>query len=61
MFFHGDDMESLHSHIDPKYLPEVYGGIRPEYSYKDWFESLSRNTEIVKRQCFCHNITNYSI
>ncbi|XP_075214507.1 alpha-tocopherol transfer protein-like [Lycorma delicatula] len=49
MFFHGSDMESLHNHVDPKYLPETYGGIRPEYSYKDWFESLSRNPEIVKQ------------
>ncbi|XP_039278551.1 alpha-tocopherol transfer protein-like isoform X1 [Nilaparvata lugens] len=48
MFFHGDDMESLHNHIDPKYLPEIYGGIRPHYCYKDWFRTLSRNPEIVR-------------
>lgn len=47
MFFHGEDRESLHSHIDPKYLPREYGGIRPHYDYKAWFESLQRNQEIV--------------
>ncbi|XP_018902394.1 alpha-tocopherol transfer protein isoform X2 [Bemisia tabaci] len=48
LFFHGTDMKSLHKHINPKYLPEVYGGIRPEYSYKDWFRNLSRDPAIVK-------------
>ncbi|XP_054284146.1 alpha-tocopherol transfer protein-like [Macrosteles quadrilineatus] len=49
MFFHGSDRESLHQHIQPKYLPKVYGGIRPDYSYRDWFESLRHNPRIIKQ------------
>ena len=45
--FHGQDLESLHSHIDPKFLPKAYGGLRPEYSYTDWVDSLVRNKDIV--------------
>ncbi|XKL68217.1 hypothetical protein PGB90_003708 [Kerria lacca] len=45
---HGNDMESLHSYIEPKYLPKRYGGIRPDYPYREWFKNLSSNTEIVK-------------
>lgn len=48
MFFHGTDYESLHAHIEPKYLPKVYGGIRPDFGYRDWFESVSQNPAIVK-------------
>ncbi|XP_063239796.1 alpha-tocopherol transfer protein-like isoform X1 [Bacillus rossius redtenbacheri] len=46
--FHGADMESLHAHVQPKYLPERYGGCRPEYSYTQWLDSLTRNTAIIK-------------
>ncbi|KAG8271609.1 hypothetical protein J6590_059084 [Homalodisca vitripennis] len=49
MFFHGTDMESLHTHIHPKFLPKVYGGIRPDFGYRDWFESLSKNPRIVEQ------------
>lgn len=47
MFFHGEDRESLHAHIDAKYLPTTYGGTRPEYSYREWFEALSKNSGII--------------
>lgn len=47
MFFHGEDYESLHAHIDPKYLPLTYGGTRPEYGCAEWFESLSKNPDII--------------
>jgi len=45
--FHGQDLESLHSHIDPKFLPKAYGGLRPEYSYTDWVDNLVHNKDIV--------------
>lgn len=48
VFFHGQDRKSLHQHIEPKYLPEVYGGVRPEYGYADWFRSLTRDQNVVK-------------
>ncbi|KAK9511078.1 hypothetical protein O3M35_005712 [Rhynocoris fuscipes] len=48
LFFHGDDMKSLHKHIDPKYLPIVYDGIRPDYGYAQWFSSLSSDQRVVK-------------
>lgn len=47
-FFHGDDLSSLHKHIEPQYLPKAYGGVRPEYSYRQWFISLTRDPKIVK-------------
>jgi hypothetical protein len=47
IYFHGQDLESLHSHIDPKFLPKTYGGLRPEYSYTDWVDSLVHNKDIM--------------
>ncbi|XP_050438045.1 alpha-tocopherol transfer protein [Adelges cooleyi] len=48
LFFHGKNMESLHKHIDPKYLPTVYGGIRPSYPYQHWFINMKKNKRIVE-------------
>lgn len=48
LFFHGSDRKSLQQHIEAKYLPEIYGGIRPEYGYADWFRSLTRDQGVVK-------------
>jgi hypothetical protein len=47
IYFHGQDFESLHSHIDPKFLPKRYGGMRPEYSYTDWVQSFLSNKTIM--------------
>lgn len=47
IFFHGDNMESLHKHVDPKYLPEVYGGIHPDYDYQHWVDSCRKTPTIV--------------
>ncbi|VVC36959.1 Cellular retinaldehyde binding/alpha-tocopherol transport,CRAL-TRIO lipid binding domain,CRAL/TRIO, N- [Cinara cedri] len=47
LFFHGKNMDSLHKHIDPKYLPKVYGGVRPNYPYQDWFINLQKNTAVI--------------
>jgi hypothetical protein len=49
--FHGQDLESLHSHIDPKFLPKAYGGMRPEYSYTDWVDSFVNNKDIMAGKC----------
>ncbi|XP_073987406.1 alpha-tocopherol transfer protein-like isoform X3 [Rhodnius prolixus] len=51
LFFHGHDMKSLHKHIEPKYLPVVYDGIRPDYGYAEWFSSLSNDPRVVKAMC----------
>ncbi|XP_044266469.1 clavesin-2-like [Tribolium madens] len=48
IFFHGDNLESLHKHIDPKYLPERYGGIHPDYDYEHWVDSCRKNAKIVE-------------
>lgn len=40
IFFHIDDMDSLHSHIEPKYLPTRYGGIHPDYSMDVWIDNI---------------------
>lgn len=48
IFFHGDNMESLHEHIEPKYLPEKYGGVRAETNYKDWLYEMRKNETILK-------------
>ncbi|XP_024082535.1 alpha-tocopherol transfer protein-like [Cimex lectularius] len=48
LFFHGSDMNSLHKHIDPKFLPESYGGKRPEFHYAEWFRKLTKNRAVVE-------------
>ncbi|KAJ8684228.1 hypothetical protein QAD02_020020 [Eretmocerus hayati] len=48
IFFHGSDMESLHRHIPPEYLPKKYGGTRDELPYYRWIESLRKNPRVVK-------------
>ncbi|XP_012267007.2 alpha-tocopherol transfer protein [Athalia rosae] len=48
IFFHGDNMESLHRHIDPTSLPKKYGGTRNELPYYKWIDKLSQNPTIVK-------------
>ncbi|KAK7793492.1 hypothetical protein R5R35_010162 [Gryllus longicercus] len=47
--FHGSDMESLHRHVEPKFLPEAYGGTRPEWNYMHWMDAL-RGDERVMRE-----------
>jgi len=56
LFFHGKNMESLHKHIDPKYLPKEYNGIRPNYPYQHWFINLKNNSAVVKGKPFNVNI-----
>lgn len=46
IFFHGEDRESLHQHIDPKHLPERYGGVHPDYSYDDWVKSFESSDRV---------------
>ncbi|XP_050309796.1 clavesin-2-like [Anthonomus grandis grandis] len=46
LYLHGEDMESLHKYIDPKHLPEKYGGRHPDYAYGPWIEDFLKNEEI---------------
>ncbi|XP_011505212.1 PREDICTED: alpha-tocopherol transfer protein isoform X2 [Ceratosolen solmsi marchali] len=48
IFFHGDNMESLHRHIPPAYLPKKYGGTREELPYYRWIDSLGKDPRVVK-------------
>lgn len=48
IFFHGDDMSSLHKHIGKTHLPKKYGGTREELKYYKWIDSLSKKPKIVK-------------
>ncbi|KAK0076907.1 hypothetical protein PV325_004708 [Microctonus aethiopoides] len=48
VFFHGDDMTSLHNHVAPTSLPKKYGGTRDELPYSKWIDSLSMKPKIVK-------------
>ncbi|XP_044266849.1 alpha-tocopherol transfer protein-like [Tribolium madens] len=48
VFFHGNDMESLHKHVDPKHLPVTYKGSQPEYDCKDWVDGIKKNATILK-------------
>ncbi|XP_044750138.1 clavesin-1-like isoform X3 [Coccinella septempunctata] len=47
IFFHGEDRESLHKHIDPKFLPKRYGGVHPDYPQKEWFVGFQKDKQIV--------------
>lgn len=48
VFFHGDNMESLHKHIDPKHLPQKYGGRHPDYSFRPWILEFSKTPRILE-------------
>ncbi|KAF5300281.1 hypothetical protein FQA39_LY11138 [Lamprigera yunnana] len=48
IFIHGYNMESLHKHIDPKFLPERYGGIHPDYNYSNWMKYFASSEDICK-------------
>ncbi|XP_053594282.1 alpha-tocopherol transfer protein [Microplitis demolitor] len=48
VFFHGDDMTSLHKQVAPTSLPKKYGGTREELPYYKWIDSLSLKPKIVK-------------
>lgn len=45
-------MSSLHKHIDPKHLPSVYNGMRPDYSFEDWITNLRNNPEVIKGKIY---------
>lgn len=47
LFIHGSNMKSLHKHIEPNYLPEKYGGVLPEYDYKEWIKNLANNDKVI--------------
>nr|XP_019554552.2 alpha-tocopherol transfer protein-like isoform X1 [Aedes albopictus] len=47
LFFHGTDRASLHKHIDAEFLPERYGGTKPEYPYTYWLDHLCGNEKVV--------------
>lgn len=49
IFFHGENYASLHEHIDPKHLPEKYGGAHPDYNYNDWI-TFFRNTAKIREE-----------
>lgn len=47
VFIHGNDMESLHKHIDKANLPIKYGGEMPEYPYTAWMKNLAKNEKVM--------------
>lgn len=53
IYFHGNDVTSLHKHISPDYLPESYGGVWPDYSYTIWLDSLRKNVVVAKEMISC--------
>lgn len=41
MHFHGNDIKSLHKHIDPEYLPPEYGGhCQYVISTEEWISKI---------------------
>lgn len=48
IFLHGEDMDSLHKYIDPKHLPQKYGGRHPDYHYAPWIEGFRTDPKIIK-------------
>ncbi|XP_028127989.1 alpha-tocopherol transfer protein isoform X1 [Diabrotica virgifera virgifera] len=48
--FH-NDLETLYSHIDPKYLPNSLGGAQEDYSLESWYNDiLETHGETVKTE-----------
>ncbi|KAK6631974.1 hypothetical protein RUM44_007004 [Polyplax serrata] len=50
LFFHGNDMKSLHKYIDPKCLPDEYNGHLPttNYSSKHWYPILKSLDPVIE-------------
>ena len=51
MFFHGNDMKSLHKHLNPSVLPENYGGTLPKLDYggKEWYPCVENYDEHFRK------------
>ncbi|EEB11399.1 conserved hypothetical protein [Pediculus humanus corporis] len=52
LYFHGNDMSSLHKYINPNCLPEEYEGSLPptNYSSKDWYPILKSLDSVIEEQ-----------
>lgn len=50
MFFHGNNMSSLHTHIPVSHLPKNYGGDLPEIDYNgaDWYPTMLAAEDKIK-------------
>lgn len=48
IYFHGDDLEGFHKYVNPKCLPDIYGGVHKYYNYKDWITGFKKNTDLIK-------------
>ncbi|XP_055850090.1 clavesin-1 [Episyrphus balteatus] len=48
LFVHGNDMNSLHEHINPKYLPKRYGGLQEHsvFPLSLWTDSLKADEKV---------------
>jgi len=46
LFVHGNDLSSLHQHVDPTHLPKRYGGELPEFPYTDWWQYLAKQDKV---------------
>ncbi|XP_030761152.1 alpha-tocopherol transfer protein-like [Sitophilus oryzae] len=47
IFIHSN-FDSLHKHIEPKYLPKRYGGIHKDYFYRDWLSELKNCDPLIE-------------
>ncbi|XP_066141742.1 alpha-tocopherol transfer protein-like [Euwallacea fornicatus] len=47
------DLESLHKHVSPKYLPERYGGIHKDYRFDEWIAVLNENEGLLDEMGAC--------
>jgi len=55
LFFHGNNMSSLHKHLEPSHLPKNYGGVLPEIDYTgaNWYPSIESHVEHMKKMNKC--------
>lgn len=51
MFFHGNDMKSLHKHLNPSHLPADYGGLLPKIDYggKEWYPCINDYEDHIRQ------------
>lgn len=49
IYFHGEDMSSLHQHISPDVLPKEYGGTQGDFDNRDFVAAMEENEELFKR------------
>ena len=56
LYFHGEDLKSLHTHVPADILPSELDGNQPSMTNHELVEILKKNEEYFKGLCFNFNV-----